>query len=613
MGNFSTWIPNTVPALINTGNPNQKMLSAQQAGVPGFYPIEIALSDNAGSSSVTTLLIHVSTVIPQIIAGDINYNFSYGTPFLEEIIINSENELSSGNIKIATNNYNLLNQTITLSINNCVGLPPTNGGLEACLEKLSDQEYSIKIKENSNGISSSVFAPGNYPYTVLVDSVYGSNSKDFSINISADTPVLNLNNCLTVANLGDYYECNLSVYGSNEGVSFSVGSNLPQGLSYDSANKKIKGYLLKMVIDYPITVSAQNNLGMSSSKTFSLNITSNCGNYLVQYPGGPWNSNGTIRNQGGYYKTVLIGNQCWLKDNLNIGNMILSTDESANNTTFEKFCQDNDLINCNLFGGLYKWDEAIDYFYNDSLQGICPEGWRVPIDNEWYVLENYLKNDGQACIANREGSMSCLDAGDKLKTTILNSTPPWTGSNSSGFSALFNPRMESDGSFFVPDSLAPSTWQTYQWTSYWSATQNTSDTNKAIARLLNSNSNGVQRESKLKTEAHSIRCIREVNQCNIDSDCNYLGGGYLCNDGFCISSLGVDIGLEIFNPFFPFIPSLPGIETPMTPANPLIPSIESPLVPANPASPAIGSNLILANPSNSNKTSANNPSQNITH
>ncbi len=551
---FSTWTPPQKPSILNTGNPLQKNLRAERAGAPGIYPITINLSDNAGSSSSEILYINIATSTPQIIAGDINYNFSYGTPLLGEIIINSENELLSNSVKISTNNPGL-NPQAFLSINNCVGLFPVNGNIEACLERLSDQQYSVKIKENNNGINSNIFSPGSYPYKILVETQYGSSFKDFSINISADAPVLNLNNCPTVANLGDYYECNLSVYGSGEGVSFSIGSSLPQGLSYDSANKKIKGYLLKMVNDYPVTISAQNNLGMSSSKTFSLNVVSNCGNYLVQYPGGPWNSDGTIRNQGGYYRTVLIGSQCWLKDNLNIGNMILSTSTSANNTTFEKFCQDNDLLNCNLFGGLYKWDEAMDYFYeNNGFQGICPDGWRVPTDSEWHVLENYLKNDGQNCDPNRDGSMSCLEAGDKLKTTILNSTPPWTGSNSSGFSALFNPLMESNGTFFHPNLIDPvNTWDSYNWTSYWSSTQ--SSDNEALVRLLSSNSKGIQRESRVKTGAHSIRCIKEIKQCNINSDCAYLGSGYSCNNGACVSVFGTNIEVEIVNPLIPVIPN----------------------------------------------------------
>lgn len=577
---FSTWTPPQKPSILNTGNPLQKNLWAESAGAPGVYPVTINLSDNAGSSSSEILYINIATSAPQIIAGDINYNANYGTPFLGEIIINSKNQLVSGSVKIATNNLFLnlgLNAQATLSENNCTALAPSSGGLEACLEKLSDQEYLVKIRENSSGLNTSVFAPGSYPYKIKVDTQYGSSFKDFSINITADAPVLNLNNCLTVANLGDYYECNLSVFGSNEGVSFSIGSSLPQGLSYDSVNKKIKGYLLEMVNDYPITVSAQNNLGMSSSKTFSLNITSNCGNYLVQYPGGPWNSNGTIRNQGGYYRTVLIGNQCWLKDNLNIGNMILSTSTPANNTTFEKFCQNNDSMNCSLFGGLYKWNEAMDYFYeSSSFQGVCPDGWRVPTDNEWYILENYLKNDGQACEASRDGgALSCLDAGDKLKTTVSNFSPPWSGSNSSGFSALFNPLMYSSGEFFNPDST------NVQWTSYWSSTSNTSDNSRAIARLLNSNSSGVQRASKTKQEAHSIRCIKEVKQCNINSDCNYLGTGYNCSNGFCLNGLGVQIIFpETTIPFLPSTPFSPPAENLLGSTNNSLPAVQNNLIPA---------------------------------
>ena len=63
-----------------------------------------------------------------------------------------------------------------------------------------------------------------------------------------------------------------------------------------------------------------------------------CGTSLVQYDGGPWNSTGSSRNQGGYYKTVSIGSQCWLADNLNAGTMT----DSGNSSN----------PNCVTFGGL---------------------------------------------------------------------------------------------------------------------------------------------------------------------------------------------------------------------------------------------------------------------
>jgi len=58
-------------------------------------------------------------------------------------------------------------------------------------------------------------------------------------------------------------------------------------------------------------------------------------------------------NYGGkIYNTVQIGTQCWLKENLNIGTMIPVNQDGSNNGSIEKYCYNNDINNCNVYGGL---------------------------------------------------------------------------------------------------------------------------------------------------------------------------------------------------------------------------------------------------------------------
>jgi len=89
------------------------------------------------------------------------------------------------------------------------------------------------------------------------------------------------------------------------------------------------------------------------------------------------------------YPTVNIGSQCWLAKNLNVGTQIDGTIEQANNVTIEKYCYENNEENCSSNGGLYQWAEAMNHNISNS-QGICPEGWHIPSDNEWKTLELYL-------------------------------------------------------------------------------------------------------------------------------------------------------------------------------------------------------------------------------
>ncbi len=131
----------------------------------------------------------------------------------------------------------------------------------------------------------------------------------------------------------------------------------------------------------------------------------------------------SIEYSGKIYETVEIDNQCWFKENLNIGTRIEGSDYPSNNTTIEKYCYNNYETNCGIYGGLYKWDEMMQYVTTEGTQGICPGGWHVPTSNEWQLLVNNLGG--------------IYNAGKKLKMT---GTQYWQAPNSatneSGFSAL---------------------------------------------------------------------------------------------------------------------------------------------------------------------------------
>jgi hypothetical protein len=102
-------------------------------------------------------------------------------------------------------------------------------------------------------------------------------------------------------------------------------------------------------------------------------------------------------NYGGKdYNTVLIGDQCWLKENLDIGTRINSGTTASNNQVIEKYCQQDLPANCDIYGGLYVWDEAMQYVITEGAQGICPSGWHIPSDAEFRILESAVNNDGNA-------------------------------------------------------------------------------------------------------------------------------------------------------------------------------------------------------------------------
>jgi len=121
------------------------------------------------------------------------------------------------------------------------------------------------------------------------------------------------------------------------------------------------------------------------------------------------------------YKTVVIGTQTWMAENLNY-------------KATGSFCYDNDPANCTICGRLYDWTTAmnIDAKYinekwngNDvNHKGICPSGWHIPSDADWTTLTNFVGSD----------------VGTKLKATSgwhhLFDGSSVNGTDAYGFSAL---------------------------------------------------------------------------------------------------------------------------------------------------------------------------------
>jgi uncharacterized protein (TIGR02145 family) len=96
------------------------------------------------------------------------------------------------------------------------------------------------------------------------------------------------------------------------------------------------------------------------------------------------------------YTTVKIGTQCWMAENLNYGNFIVSTQMQRDNCISEKYCYNDNSENCTSYGGLYQWDEMMQYDNVAAAQGFCPPGWHVPTENEWNTLFNFYINSGFA-------------------------------------------------------------------------------------------------------------------------------------------------------------------------------------------------------------------------
>ncbi len=203
------------------------------------------------------------------------------------------------------------------------------------------------------------------------------------------------------------------------------------------------------------------------------------------------------------YATILIGTQCWMAQNLNVGTKINSTHpgiQQFNNEVIEKYCFSNTDANCDTYGGLYEWGEAMQYVTTEGAQGLCPDGWHIPTDNEWKILEGVV--DSQYPVGDAEWDATGfrgLDAGGKLKeagTTHWNS-PNEGATNSSGFTGLpWGYRASFTGNF---DNLGIEGY-------FWSSTP-WSNFGAYMRRLYNAQAR-VDRYFWYSDNGFSIRCLK---------------------------------------------------------------------------------------------------------
>lgn len=95
---------------------------------------------------------------------------------------------------------------------------------------------------------------------------------------------------------------------------------------------------------------------------------------------------------GNTYDVIEIADMCWTKQSMRVGSRLDTSTSQTNNGTIEYYCYGDNPSNCTTDhpnepdGGLYTWDEAMQYVTTEGAQGICPADWHIPSDSEWNTL-----------------------------------------------------------------------------------------------------------------------------------------------------------------------------------------------------------------------------------
>jgi uncharacterized protein (TIGR02145 family) len=204
----------------------------------------------------------------------------------------------------------------------------------------------------------------------------------------------------------------------------------------------------------------------------------NCPNSAVQtltiLPVQPFScgNNLTDLRDNKIYPTVQIGTQCWMAANLDYGLRVPGTEHQRDNCTPEKYCYNDNPGNCATFGGLYQWDELMQYNDLPAIQGLCPPAWHLPSETEWTTLFNQYISNGFA--------------GSPLKYTGY-----------SGYNALFSGIRGVNKSWSL-DGFA---------TLIWSSTP--IGYNKAWAHGMNDPDPSVSFYPASRSNGFSVRCIKD--------------------------------------------------------------------------------------------------------
>ncbi|MCL2283223.1 MAG: fibrobacter succinogenes major paralogous domain-containing protein [Fibromonadales bacterium] len=250
----------------------------------------------------------------------------------------------------------------------------------------------------------------------------------------------------------------------------------------------------------------------------------------LKNPSGDSQEN-NVSYQGQTYKTVKIGDQIWMAENLNY---------AVNGSK----CYDNLESNCDTYGRLYDWATAMNlpsYCNSNSCsspmqsphRGICPEGWHIPSNADWDKLYRYANGT--------TGTTSCYDS--QTASKYLKATSGWNeegnGTDDYGFSALPGGIGYSGGSFF--DNVDYFGY-------WWSASEQYSEAYDAsYYRYISYHSEyDGWRGSGFKDYFLAVRCIKNLESDDSNSSPNDSGSSSSSTTVIISSSSGSAVAYNLY-------------------------------------------------------------------
>ena len=207
----------------------------------------------------------------------------------------------------------------------------------------------------------------------------------------------------------------------------------------------------------------------------------------------------TDERDGQTYKTVKIGTQTWMAENLNYAYTDVPYNYSGYTSDSTSWCYSNAAANCTKYGRLYTWAAAMDSVgtwsangkgcgYSKTcsptypVRGVCPEGWHLPTQTEWKTLFTAV-------------------GGSSTAGKMLKSTSGWNssgnGTDAYSFSALPAGLRNYNGYYNFEGYYAY----------FWSST--VSNGNYAYLMYLGYSYDGAGPDNDGKDIGFSVRCVMD--------------------------------------------------------------------------------------------------------
>ena len=219
----------------------------------------------------------------------------------------------------------------------------------------------------------------------------------------------------------------------------------------------------------------------------------------------------TDSRDGQVYKTVKVGNQVWMAQNLNYADSVKTPSLKG-----KSWCYKDSSEYCEKYGRLYSWTAAMDsvamaadsqnpqecgydkicHLGDNVFQGVCPDGWHLPRKEEWETL---IAEMGDSSLTGK--ALKATSGWNEFKGENGN------GDDTYGFSALPAGRWYAYGKDFI---------EAGDYAYFWSSYQDT-ETSAYVMGLLYKNDNALMGSYDMNSGV-SIRCLKDVAISNVGSE-----------------------------------------------------------------------------------------------